>query len=132
VLAANRIDHTRFWRQLGDFSEAEGEVNAPIRDHFVDQAAWLAWGERYATRLRAEHSDPAARKERMNRVNPLYILRNYMAQDAIRKAEAEADYSEIERLRLLLRDPFTEQQGMERYTAPPPDWGRGIVLSCSS
>lgn len=53
-------------------------------------------------------------------------------KQAIRKAEDERDFSEIERLRQLLRDPFTEQPGMERYAEPPPDWGRHLVVSCSS
>jgi uncharacterized protein YdiU (UPF0061 family) len=68
----------------------------------------------------------------MDAANPVYVLRNCLAKQAIRKAEDEQDFSEIERLRLLLRDPFTEQPGMERYADPPPDWGRHLVVSCLS
>jgi hypothetical protein len=67
----------------------------------------------------------------MNRVNPKYILRNYLAQTAIERAR-QKDYSEIDRLRQLLADPFAEQPDMETYAAPPPDWGRQILVSCSS
>ena len=66
------------------------------------------------------------------RLFPAYALRNYLAEQVIRKAEDEQDFSEIERLWLLLRDPFTEQPGMERYAEPPPGWARALVVSCSS
>lgn len=65
-------------------------------------------------------------------VNPAYVLRTGLAEQGIRKAGDERDFSAIERLRLLLRDPFTGQPGMERYAEPPPDWGRHPVVSCSS
>ena len=68
----------------------------------------------------------------MNQLNPKYVLRNYLAQVAIERAVRERDFSEIDRLRELLRDPFAEQPAMESYAAPPPEWGRNIIVSCSS
>jgi len=135
LLAANRVDYTRFFRLLGRFSEDAGDgdrTNDPLRDLFVDWAGWGSWAERYAARLRAEGSVAAERRTRMDAANPKYVLRTYLAEQAIRKAEEEQDFSEIERLRLLLRDPFAEQPEMEAYAEPPPDWGRSLVLSCSS
>ena len=67
----------------------------------------------------------------MNRVNPKYILRNYLAQTAIENAQKK-DFSEIDRLLRLVQDPFSEHPGMEAYAAPPPNWGKHIVVSCSS
>jgi uncharacterized protein YdiU (UPF0061 family) len=69
---------------------------------------------------------------RMNRVNPKYVLRNYLAQVAIERATRERDSSEIDRLREVLRDPYAEQPEMERYAAPPPDRGETVIVSCSS
>ena len=132
LLAGSPVDYTGFWRLLGRFSEEDEEANAPLRDRFLDWEAWGAWAERYAARLRAEGSVAAGRRPRMDAVNPRYVLRNYLAEQAIRKAEDERDYSEIERLRVLLRDPFAEHPGMESYAEPPPDWGRRLVVSCSS
>ena len=74
----------------------------------------------------------AERRPRMDAVNPRYVLRTWIAEQAIRKAEDENDFSEIERVRLLLRDPFAEQPEMEAYAEPPPEWSRELVLSCSS
>ena len=68
----------------------------------------------------------------MNRANPRYVLRNWLAHEAIRKATDERDYSEIERLRSLLARPFDEQPGMEAYAAPAPEWAAGLAVSCSS
>jgi len=68
----------------------------------------------------------------MNRVNPKYILRNYLAEIAIRKAQEGQDFSEIERLRQLLASPFDEQPEFGDYAKEPPDWARQIEVSCSS
>ena len=68
----------------------------------------------------------------MRACNPKYILRNYMAEIAIRKAEQERDFSEIERLRQLLSQPFAEQPEHERYAGYPPEWAATLSVSCSS
>ena len=68
----------------------------------------------------------------MKQVNPKYILRNYMAEVAIRKAEDEKDYSEIDQLLSLLQTPFDEHPTLEHYAGFPPDWASDIAVSCSS
>jgi hypothetical protein len=90
--------------------------------------AWFAW---YAARLRAEASNDAERAERMRRVNPKYVLRNWIAQEAIAAAEAKR-FEVIEELRRLFADPFAEHPAMERYAEPPTAQARGITVSCSS
>jgi uncharacterized protein YdiU (UPF0061 family) len=67
----------------------------------------------------------------MNHVNPKYVLRNYLAQTAIEKAQHK-DFSEIDRLFKVLETPFTEQPTMESYALPPPNWGKHLAVSCSS
>jgi len=84
------------------------------------------------TRLRAEQSEDGECQRRMDGVNPKYILRNYLAQVAIRKAEQSRDFSEVECLLELLKRPYDEQPEMESYAALPPDWLRQIEVSCSS
>ena len=68
----------------------------------------------------------------MNRVNPKYILRNYLAQIAIDKAVTHRDFSETDRLRGVLSRPFDEQPEMAHYAEPAPEWGKRLVVSCSS
>lgn len=132
IMHANQVDYTHFFRSLGDFNSAPGANNAKLRDQFIDRAAFDAWTEIYRARLQMEQSVDAERKWRMDRANPKYILRNYLAQVAIRKAEQSRDFSEVNRLLALLKRPFDEQPEMESYAALPPDWAQHIEVSCSS
>jgi hypothetical protein len=132
IMQAGRVDYTRFFRALGDFKSVPGEPNAMLRDQFIDRPAFDAWAAAYRARLQGEPGGDAARKARMERANPKYILRNYLAQNAIEKAEKARDFSEVDRLLHLLQRPFDEQPEMEHYAAAPPDWAQHISVSCSS
>lgn len=131
LMQAGRTDYTNLFRALGRFQQAPSATHDTLRDAFLDREGFDAWAGRYRERLRAEGSQDAARCARMDRVNPKYVLRNYLAQTAIERAK-DKDYSEITRLLDLLRDPFTERPGMDAYAAPPPDWAKAITVSCSS
>ncbi|MAS40840.1 MAG: hypothetical protein CMK33_03900 [Porticoccaceae bacterium] len=130
LLATGGIDYTLFFRRLCDFHA--GADNQPLRDLCPDRAAFDAWAQRYGRRLAAEARPDAERGAAMRAVNPKYVLRNYLAEVAIRKAEDGGDYGEIERLRQVLARPFDEQPEFARYAEPPPDWGRKLAISCSS
>ncbi|WP_310448134.1 protein adenylyltransferase SelO [Thiobacillus sp.] len=132
LLAQNHVDYTIFMRRLCDFDSATEAVNAPLRDLFLDRAAFDAWALRYAAALRQQGSDDTTRGQTMRAVNPKYILRNHLAEVAIRRAADERDYSEINRLHRLLARPFDEQPENAAYAAEPPDWARKIEVSCSS
>ncbi|NOQ35122.1 MAG: hypothetical protein GQ569_04420, partial [Methylococcaceae bacterium] len=93
------------------------------------------WLRRYIKRLSQQTVSDEARAKAMNKVNPKYVFRNYLAQQAIEKAEAD-DYSMIEELLELLRKPYDEQPENEHYAQKRPDWARHkagcSMLSCSS
>lgn len=131
LMQGSRVDYTRFFRELSLFRSATGAKQPLIRDWFLDPARFDDWAARYGARLQEEDSRDEERRQRMNRANPKYILRNYLAQIAIERAQ-QKDFSEIDRLLRLLHDPFSEQPGMESYAAPPPNWGKHLVVSCSS
>lgn len=133
LLENDGIDYTLFFRNLSDFdfNDGSGENNF-IRDLLAGSEDLQEWFVNYGFRLSEENVPFPERKEKMDRINPVYVLRNYIAENAIRKAEDKGDYSEIENLRILLTDPYTEIEGMESYAQEPPDWGRDMVLSCSS
>ncbi len=132
LLEANGVDYTNFFRRLGNFETTGDARHDELRDMFVEPEAFDAWAVRYRARLLAESSEDAARKSRMDQVNPKYVLRNYLAQNAISAATERRDYTEIERLLETLRAPFTEQPGREAYAESPPDWGKRLSVSCSS
>jgi uncharacterized protein YdiU (UPF0061 family) len=136
LMQASRTDWTIFWRRLAGLRRDDPAADAPLRDLFVDRDAFDAWARDYRARLAAEHSLDAERAPRMNRVNPKFVLRNHLAEVAIRKARGDdggpRDFAEVERLLSVLRRPFDEHPGHETYAGPPPDWADGLHLSCSS
>jgi len=132
VLAESRVDYTIFFRKLGTFATSPGASNQTVRNVFADPTAFDRWASRYAERLRSENSLDAQRKSRMDQVNPKYILRNYLAQIAIERAQHQKDFSEVDRLRGVLRLPFDEQPETEHYAETAPEWGRHLQVSCSS
>ncbi len=130
VLEANHVDYTLFFRTLSQQLSAEDKNKC--RDLFIDRASFDQWYEIYQNRLLQENVLPETRSEQMKKVNPKYILRNYMAEIAIRKAQDENDYSEIEDLMKILSDPFKEHSSYEHYAGHPPEWSKNIEVSCSS
>jgi len=132
LLQAQRIDYARFFRALGTYSAQTGALTPALAAEVADPAALDAWLMQYRDRLAAERNRDEERQARMARVNPVYVLRNWLAERAIRRAVAERDYGEIERLRTLLKFPFSEHPGYEDYSSSAPDWARDLVVSCSS
>ena len=124
------VDYSLFFRRLGE--ESADIAVSRLRDDFVDMLGFDAWAETYKARIAREPATSQEdRRSRMHAVNPLYILRNYLAQRAIEAAE-QGDYSEVRRLHQVLCTPFEEQPGMDSYAQRPPDWGKHLEISCSS
>jgi len=131
LLQGSHADYTIVFRELGTFSSAEGATNGKLREHFVNRERFDEWALRYRNRVLGESSRDDERQRRMNQANPTYVLRNYLAQAAIEKAQ-QKDFSEIDRLITLLQSPYRPQPGMDAYSAPPPNWGKHVAVSCSS
>jgi hypothetical protein len=131
LLQGSRADYTIVFRELGTFKSEPSATNEQLRDRFLNRDRFDEWRQRYRERLQSEQSSDGERQSTMNRVNPKYILRNYLAQSAIEKAQGK-DFSEIDRLLAVLQHPYADQPGMESYAASPPDWGRRLSVSCSS
>lgn len=151
ILQLVETDMTIFYRRLARWpiaestaAETSGEDRlAPLLDAYYDPAALTAevrdrlnnWLDQYALRVRRDGTNDAERAERMNAVNPKYVLRNYLAQLAIDKAES-GDYTLVNELLELLRRPYDEQPEQESFAAKRPDWARQragcSMLSCSS
>ena len=127
----SKVDFTNLFRGLSSVSARNTSQDVILRDHFIDRQAIDQWFSDYIARLNAESSDDIERKKRMDSVNPKYILRNYLAQKAIDKAQAK-DFSEIASLLKVLENPFAEQDQYAAYALPPsPDW-QSVEISCSS
>ena len=114
LLEVKGLDYTNFFRNL---------------PNFTPDAEFESWFEVYKARRDFEQNPNFSAE--MAAVNPKYILRNYLAQNAIAMAE-QGDYSEIDKLLNLLQKPFDEQPENEAYAAPQPEGSPEICVSCSS
>ena len=139
ALSEAETDWTIFFRRLAALPLEEGDRLSPLRAAFYDEQAprprLEAWLARYAARVREEGVALATREERMRRVNPKYVFRNYLAQQAIDALEA-GNASPLERLMRVLEHPYDEQPEHEALAARRPEWARHragcSALSCSS
>lgn len=135
---------TLLFRGLADVSSAvmaPSDRLAALRPAFYmaltpqHEAAWSAWLERYVARVAVDGRDDAERRAAMHSVNPLYVLRNWLAQEAIEQAE-RGDSTRVQALLDVVRDPYTERPGLEHFAGKRPEWARHkagcSMLSCSS
>ncbi|HLK99506.1 MAG TPA: YdiU family protein [Myxococcaceae bacterium] len=143
-LATEETDMTIFFRGLSRVvtePAAPTEFPAVLREAFYKKpseshlAQGLKWLTDWWQRTRREATAPAELARRMDAVNPRYVLRNYLAQEAIDAAYG-GDDSKVRLLLDVMRRPFDEQPGREAYAARRPDWARSkpgcSALSCSS
>jgi uncharacterized protein YdiU (UPF0061 family) len=121
LLHANHVDHTSFYRHLA--AAARGDTE-PARSLFLDLAAADGW----LARWRALAPDADA----MAAVNPVYIPRNHLVEEALTAATA-GDQGPLERLLAAVTDPYSERPGLERYAAPAPrDFGATYQTFCGT
>lgn len=148
LLAAEETDMTIFFRNLAELDVSRDDhftspLDSPLHtayyqpeklggQYLENMAQWLG---KYRARLRQDGRSFDKKKAGMNSVNPKYVLRNYLAQLAIDKAE-QGDNSLVNELLDVMRQPYDDQPEHEHYAAKRPDWARNrpgcSMLSCSS
>lgn len=143
-LLLTETDMTLFFRLLSQFKKGKPEKALEIvSDSFYKpdelsesiKSQWQQWFKDYNQRLKNESLNDSERQIEMNKVNPKYVLRNYMAQLAIDAAD-NGDYSVLDELYSVLKKPYDEQPKLKKWFAKRPEWARHKVgcsmLSCSS
>jgi len=147
LLGSVETDYTIFFRGLAQFDPGHPPLPGEIPG-FLAPALYQSgqagpdyleqlhrWLNIYASRLKKDGIPQQTRQQQMNRVNPKYVLRNYLAQQAIDKAE-QGDFSRIHELLDLVRRPYDEQPENDKFAARRPEWARHkpgcSMLSCSS
>lgn len=143
--ATVETDMTLFFRRLADVptDTTIEEVPGPLAESIYtsdplegeSRAKLIDWMNVYCSRTRQAQIPDQARRTRMNAVNPIYVLRNYLAQMAIDQAD-QGDPSMISKLLDVLRHPYDEVAGNEQFALKRPEWARHragcSMLSCSS
>jgi uncharacterized protein YdiU (UPF0061 family) len=135
LLNNSQADYTVFFRHCSQFDSL-----AEFRGLFQDAAGFDNWLSLYKNLVAREDADQDERKIQMDQANPKFILRNYLLQAAIDKALKEADFSEIVKLKELLKNPFQDDPELFRqydinpdlYSAPTPESLIGMKMSCSA
>ena len=147
LLKKYRVDYSFFFRNLAKFEIdkmekfiAKGdlgllqELSKDEKNNFENELK--IWLENYSLTLKNSDSDVVknhkSRLEAMNKINPKFILRNYLLQNAIEKAVKENDFSEVKKLQKIMESPFSEQIENDDYAKVPPAWSQEIRISCSS
>ena len=142
LLQRTETDMTIFFRRLAQV-ESPADAGAELADAYYKpdeldadyHGELTTWMSRWLERVGRDGDNQQKRRERMHAVNPKYVLRNYLAQLAIDKAD-DGDFSMVAELLELLRHPYDEQPDMEEHAAKRPEWARHrpgcSMLSCSS
>lgn len=141
LLQAMEITKADFTQTFRDISELSLEDLETVS---IPDSAWGLTGclkttkikdflKAYAERIKELNVDDSERLESMQATNPRYILRNWIAQEAIQRAE-ESDYSEVQFQLELFKNPFKINKAAEAkgYASPPPKWAGKLAVSCSS
>ena len=126
LLEAERTDYTLFWRTLSEHATQPAAVEAL----FSDRKAIRHWLTLWQARCQSDQTLDAAQIQ-MRAHNPKYILRNHLAEMAIRAAH-HGDFSIAEQLINVLQSPYDDHPAHHEWAKQPPDWARHLVLSCSS
>lgn len=140
LLSTAETDMTLCYRLLSEqnvthYEQLEDVYYNPENHSEEFKSTTQQWLEDYQSRLEADNRETSERFQAMQAVNPKYIFRNYLAQQAIDLAD-KGDYSMVQDLLDILQKPYQEQQGAENFAAKRPEWARTRVgcsmLSCSS
>ncbi|XP_047032887.1 protein adenylyltransferase SelO-like [Helicoverpa zea] len=137
VMQSKMADFTATFRQLAEVEPEQLDKSVLETkwslNKLSDERTWKKWVQAYQERLKKEDVSEEERRERMVRVNPVYVPRNWILEEAIK--DAENNYFEKVRFLLkLFQNPFEINEEAEKrgYSAQPPSWSYGLKLSCSS
>ncbi len=133
MLAECETDYHIFFRNISEVRRdgSFGE-NPWLVELSETSEQWRRWFREYAGELGENSFPDLKRKKLMDSVNPRYVLRNHIMETAIREALEQQDYSEIEKIRKIFENPFSDQPEYKSYAAPSPEWAKNLVVSCLS
>jgi uncharacterized protein YdiU (UPF0061 family) len=129
ILAIEKKDYSATFRQLCQFDVFSD--NQKLRDQFINRERFDEWAKLYALELTKQGIDQTQRQIQMRLYNPHIVLRNYLVQQVIDRAE-EGSFEMFHQFIGALKRPYEEIEEYQKFSAPPPDWGKKLEISCSS
>ena len=124
IMESEKLDYTNTFRNL---TQALAEENSPELQSEISKSWVVSFLERHSKETLSKDK----RLKLMNQVNPKFILRNYMAQEAIEAAEVN-DFSKLETLIIVMTQPYEELMEHEKFANKSPIWAKDLEISCSS
>merc|ERR1719427_188884 len=138
TMEVTEADFTQTFRDLSELSIDD------LKDIKIPESAWgltqclkskriKEFLKLYAEKIESTEIDDETRMTNMQKTNPRYVLRNWIAQKAIEMAE-EDDFSEVQFLLQILKNPYQVNKSAEEkgYAKKPPGWSKRLAVSCSS
>jgi uncharacterized protein YdiU (UPF0061 family) len=129
MLAVEKKDYSATFRQLCQFDILDD--NQKLRDQFINRDRFDEWAKQYTLTLTGQGISQTQRQTKMRQHNPHIILRNYISQQIIDRAE-EGNFEMFHQFLEALKKPYQEIERHKKFSATPPDWGKQLEISCSS
>jgi uncharacterized protein YdiU (UPF0061 family) len=129
ILAMEKKDYSASFRLLCEFDKFSD--NQIIRDQFINRERFDEWANLYTLALTEQGVSQAQRQTQMRQHNPHIVLRNYLAQQVIDRAE-EGNFEMFHEFIDALKKPYQEIEKYKKFSTQPPDWGKQLEISCSS
>lgn len=126
ILEYSRVDYTQFFYKISVYKNIDD-----ILDIVLDRVAFAKWLNRYEDILENQSITKEQRQQRLRKINPKYVLKNYMIQEAIDKANHD-DFSLVKDLMKIAQDPYAQHSELEKYASATPQDYSNQRLSCSS
>ncbi|MBL4630269.1 MAG: YdiU family protein [Paraglaciecola sp.] len=129
ILAVEKKDYSATFRQLCQFDIlADNQI---LHDQFIDRQRFSEWAKDYTLALTKQGISQTQRQKNMRQHNPHIVLRNYLVQQVIDRAE-EGNFEMFHQFINALKKPYEEIDEYQKFSVPPPDWGKQLEISCSS
>ena len=132
IMAEGNADFTRCFRLLSDLADEPASTDAQWLQHFDEESAAVQWLSQWRQALRSTGQDRSQRQANLRAVNPVFILRNHLAQHAVDAAIQGLDFEPMRRLHAVLQQPFTDQPDAMDLALPPAPEERVLQTFCGT
>jgi len=129
IIKDQKIDYTSLFRKLSDVLRGKRELFLAL---FEDDSIVTSWLDEWVARIEESGSDTKTVADRMDEVNPIYIPRNHLVEEALKTASQQADFEPFKQLLDVVSNPFEKRPGFEKYEAPAAGNSAPYITYCGT